>query len=77
VHHPSLMAMEHPPTAEIPHLLEWHASYCVILAESTKHPRAQMLLRLLAVDLTIEAERSRRLQRQALPAIMFDETAES
>lgn len=48
-----------PPAAEIPHLLEWHASYCVTLAESSTHARTKRLLRLLAVDLAVEAQKHR------------------
>jgi hypothetical protein len=67
------MSLQQPLAAEIPHLLEWHASYCATLAESSKRRRTQLVLRLLAVDLTIQAEKSR--WRHALPAATHSLTA--
>jgi hypothetical protein len=46
--------------ADMPHLLEWYASYYVTLAENCKQPRTRRLMRLLATDLAIEAHRQRR-----------------
>jgi hypothetical protein len=53
------MTLAQPLANDIPHLLEWQASYCATLAETSKRRRTRVLLRLLAVDLAIEAERSR------------------
>jgi hypothetical protein len=45
---------------DLPHLLEWHSSHCVSLADACETPRAKKILRLLAADLAIEAESLRR-----------------
>jgi hypothetical protein len=45
--------------ADIPHLLEWYASYCITIAEDCTSSRANKLLRLLAVDLALEAQKHR------------------
>ena len=41
-------------------LLEQHAEVCMALVPSSAHPRVKRFLRLLAVDLMIEAEKQRR-----------------
>ena len=53
------------------HRLEWYACYCVTLAESCNHPRAERLLRALSVDLAIEAAMQRKAQPQLIahPAV--------
>jgi hypothetical protein len=43
----------------MPHLLEWYAAYCVAIAETCTHAGTNRLLRLLAVDLAIEAHKYR------------------
>ena len=40
---------------DLPHLLEWHSSHCVSLADTCSNARVKTLLRLLAADLAIEA----------------------
>jgi hypothetical protein len=44
----------------VPHLLEWHSSHCVGLADACENAHAKKILRLLAADLAIEAETLRR-----------------
>ena len=39
--------------------LERHAATCIGLLESTDHPKAKRILRLLVVDLLVEAEQLR------------------
>lgn len=52
---------------DFPHLLEWHASHCICLADTCSTPHVRKLLRLLAADLAIEAEtRRRHLQERDL-----------
>jgi hypothetical protein len=46
--------------SDYPHLLEWHSSQCVSLADSCAVPRVKNILRLLAADLALEAELTRR-----------------
>ena len=41
-------------------LLEQHAAVCMALVPSSAHPWVKRFLRLLAVDLMIEAEKQRR-----------------
>jgi hypothetical protein len=45
----------------MPHLLAWYAAYCVTIAETCTHAGTNRLLRLLAVDLIIEARKYRDL----------------
>jgi hypothetical protein len=57
------MARTEPPRVgarDFPHLLEWHSSNCVGLAEACGNERVKNILRLLAADLAIEAETLRR-----------------
>jgi hypothetical protein len=53
------MSPEQIALSERSHLLEWHAAYCVTIAEKCKGVKAARLLRQLAVDLAIEAHRCR------------------
>ncbi|MEA2982401.1 MAG: hypothetical protein QOF91_1057 [Alphaproteobacteria bacterium] len=48
----------------MPHLLEWYASYCVTISESCTDARAKRLLRLLSVDLAVEAQKFRAAGRR-------------
>ena len=47
--------MPSPTAAEVPHLLEWYASYCITLSESCTDTRTKRLLRLLSSDLALES----------------------
>jgi hypothetical protein len=44
----------------MPHVLEWYGSYCSSLAEKCEKLSTSKLLRLLAIDLIIEADKHRR-----------------
>jgi hypothetical protein len=56
------------PDIELPHLLEWYASYCINLAEKCEQPRTARRLRILSVDLALAAERFRRLGSTTEPS---------
>jgi hypothetical protein len=58
------MSPQQPSDAEMPHLLEWYASYCVTISESCTDARAKRLLRLLSVDLAVEAQKFRAAGRR-------------
>ena len=44
----------------MPHVLEWYGSYCSSLAENCEKLSTSKVLRLLAIDLIIEADKHRR-----------------
>ncbi|WP_068023894.1 hypothetical protein [Rhodoplanes sp. Z2-YC6860] len=50
----------HVGPRDLPHLLEWHSSHCICLADASAFPRVKNLLRQLAADLAIEADALRR-----------------
>jgi len=50
--------------SDYPHLLEWHSSHCISLADSCTQPHVKKILRLLAVDLTLEAQLLRRVMQK-------------
>ena len=49
---------------DLPHLLEWHSSHCVSVADASSNARVRHLLRLLAADLAIEAVSVRRMLKE-------------
>ena len=56
--------MPPPKATEVPHLLEWYASYCITVSESCTDPRTRKLLRLLSGDLALESLKLRGAGRQ-------------
>ena len=61
------MASKEMHPSEIPHLLEWYGCYCSCVAETCQNLSASKLLRLLAVDLIIEADKYRRCSAMEVP----------
>jgi hypothetical protein len=55
---------------DYPHLLEWHSSHCVALADLCATPHVKKILRLLAVDLALEAQALRREMRMTAQDVM-------
>jgi hypothetical protein len=60
------------------YLLHWQAANCVTLSEISKNERAKRLLRLLAADLLLEAERQNALLREhgsarRVPIVLVEE----
>jgi hypothetical protein len=55
--------------SDYPHLLEWHSSHCIALAELCTQPRVKHILRLLAFDLTLEANLLRREMQKTSTAM--------
>ena len=58
------MTANEPSFLQMPHLLEWHACHCAAQVKICKQPHAARLLRVLSVDLALEAEKYRRMVRQ-------------
>jgi hypothetical protein len=65
----------HVGPRDLPHLLEWHSSHCICLADACAVPRVKNLLRLLAADLAIEAETLRRQWQERDLAVMAPNAA--
>jgi hypothetical protein len=66
---------QHVGPRDLPHLLEWHSSHCICLADACAVPRVKNLLRQLAADLVIEAETLRRQWQQRDLAVMTPNAA--
>ena len=60
---------------DLPHLLEWHSSHCICLADACAVPRVRNMLRLLAADLAIEAGTLRRQWQERDLAVMAPNSA--
>src|SRR3954452_5909623 len=57
-------SMSPPRAPDVPHLLEWYASYCMTVSDSCTDTRTKRLLWLLARDLALECQKVRDADRK-------------